>query len=141
VRQQLRVDVQLADAPRDELGELAAEVEDDDGRAVVRIRRGGPILGRTLRGRRLERRLQVGLDLGVVGGEDPVAGVRLLTVDRLATVPGFAGRLRRRQMSPSVSFRAVYPGRSGEGGRGWRTGRRRGAAAQVLRIASAAISK
>ena len=34
VRQQLRVDVELADAPRDELRELAAEVEDDDGLAV-----------------------------------------------------------------------------------------------------------
>ncbi len=44
VRQQLRVDVELADAPRDELGELAAEVEDDDGLAVVggRPRRGDP---------------------------------------------------------------------------------------------------
>ena len=30
VGQELRVDVQLADAARDELGELAAEVEDDD---------------------------------------------------------------------------------------------------------------
>ena len=41
VRQELRVDVELADAPRDELGELAAEVEDDDGLAVVGVGRAG----------------------------------------------------------------------------------------------------
>ena len=41
VGQELGVDVQLADAPRDELGELAAEVEDDDraGGAGPRRRR------------------------------------------------------------------------------------------------------
>ena len=74
--QQLGVDVQLAHAPRDELGELAAEVEHDDG---VRL------LGRlgldALRRRRVERLLEVGLDLGVVGGEHPMAGVRRLAVN------------------------------------------------------------
>ena len=44
VRQQLRVDVELADAARDELGELAAEVEDDDG---ARRRRGRRRPGRS----------------------------------------------------------------------------------------------
>ena len=84
VRQQLRVDVELAHAARDELGELAAEVEDDDGLAVVGVGRGGTIGGRAIRGGRLERGLEVGLDLGVVRGKDPVAGVRGLAVDGLA---------------------------------------------------------
>ena len=39
VREQLRVDVELADAPGDELRELAPEVEDDDRLAVDRGRR------------------------------------------------------------------------------------------------------
>ena len=74
--------MELADAAGDELGELAAEVEDDDGV-------GGPIVaGRSaaapLRGGRVERGLEVGLDLGVVGGEDAVAGVGRLAVDGLA---------------------------------------------------------
>ncbi len=43
VRQQLRVDIELAHASRDELGELAAEIEDDDGLAVVGVGRGGAI--------------------------------------------------------------------------------------------------
>ena len=84
VGQQLRVDIELADAARDELGELAAEVEDDDGLAVVGVGRGGAIGGRAIRGGRLERGLEVGLDLGVVRGKDPVAGVRGLAVDGLA---------------------------------------------------------
>ena len=45
VGQQLRVDVELADAARDQLGELAAEVEDGDGRRAGGGRRrpaGGP---------------------------------------------------------------------------------------------------
>ncbi len=84
VRQQLGVDVELADPARDQLGELAAEVEDDD-----RAGRGGPVavgpvVGGAVGGRGLERRLEVGLDLGVVRGEDPVTGVRRLAVDRLA---------------------------------------------------------
>ena len=48
-REQLRVDVELADATRDELGELAAEVEDDDGagrRAVGAGRTGRRASGR-----------------------------------------------------------------------------------------------
>ena len=44
VRQELAVDVELADAPGDELGELAAEVEDDDGLAILGI--GGGRAGR-----------------------------------------------------------------------------------------------
>ena len=39
-----RVDVELADAPRDQLGELAAEVEDDDGPGGGRGRRRGPVV-------------------------------------------------------------------------------------------------
>ncbi len=52
VRQQLGVDVELADAAADELGELAAEVEDDDGpvrraRLAAGDRAAGPVdLGR-----------------------------------------------------------------------------------------------
>ena len=93
VRQQLRVDVELADAPRDQLGELAAEVEDDDRRAVGRSAApAGPVVGRAVRGRGLERGLEVGLDLGVVGGEDAVAGVGRLAVDGLAALAGLVGR-------------------------------------------------
>ena len=44
VREELGVDVELADAPGDELGELAAEVEDDDGLAVLGV--GGGRVGR-----------------------------------------------------------------------------------------------
>ena len=84
VRQQLRVDVELAHPARDQLRELAAEVEDDD--RAGRTGRGatGSVVGGAVRGRGLERRLEVGLHLGVVRGEDPVAGVRRLAVDRLA---------------------------------------------------------
>ena len=88
VRQQLGVDVQFADAPGDQLGELAAEVEDDDGRALLLVRGGRAIVGRAIRGRGFQRGLEIGLDLGVVGGQDPVTGVGLLAVDRLATLPG-----------------------------------------------------
>ena len=76
MRQQLGVDVQLPHAAGDQLGELAAEVEDDDG---VRL------LGRlgldALRRRRVERLLEVGLDLGVVRGENPMARICRLAVD------------------------------------------------------------
>ena len=82
VRQQLRVDVELADPTGDQLGELAAEIEDDDGLAVHRVAGAGLILARSLGGRCLERGLEIGLDLGVVRGEDPVARVRRLAVDR-----------------------------------------------------------
>jgi len=85
VRDQLGVDVQLADAPRDQLGELTSEVEDDD-----RIRLAGfrESRRRTVRRGRFEGGLEVRLDLGVVRGEDPMAGVGRLAVDGLAAVAG-----------------------------------------------------
>ena len=104
--QELGVDVQLADAAGDELGELAAEVQDDHrvrlaGRGAARDTGTGPILGRALRAGRLEGGLEVGLDLGVVGSQDPVAGVGGLTVDGLAPV----GLGRRRRLV--ARFRAL----------------------------------
>ena len=84
VRQELGVDVELADAARDQLGELAAEVEDDDGAGFGGRGAGRPVVTRAVGGRGLERGLEVGLDLGVVGGEDPVPGIRRLAVDGLA---------------------------------------------------------
>jgi hypothetical protein len=86
VRQQLRVDVQLADAAADQLGGLAAEVEDDD-----RVRLGGlvgrrAIVGRAFGSGGVEGGLQVSLDLGVIGGEDPMSGVGRLAMDRLAAL-------------------------------------------------------
>ena len=45
-----------------------------------------PVVGRAIRGRRLERRLEIGLDLGVVGGEDAMAGVGRVAVDGLAAL-------------------------------------------------------
>jgi hypothetical protein len=90
VRQELGVDVQLADATRDELGELAAEVEDGDGVGLL----GGLGLD-TQRGWRVERLLEVGLDLGVIGGEDAVAGVGRLPVDRAAPIRGLRTRFLR----------------------------------------------
>ena len=85
VRDQLGVDVQLADAPRDQLGELTSEVEDDD-----RIRLAGfrESRRRTVRRGRFEGGLEVRLDLGVVRGEDPMAGVGRLAVDGLAALAG-----------------------------------------------------
>jgi hypothetical protein len=81
VRQELRVDIELPDAARDQLSELAAEVEDDDGvgvgRAVIRSS-----LGRG----RLERGLEVCLDLGVVRGQHAVAGVGSFAVNGLAAL-------------------------------------------------------
>ena len=44
VGQQLRIDVELADPPRDQLGELAAEVEDDDGAGRGRRVAVGPVV-------------------------------------------------------------------------------------------------
>ena len=88
VRQQLRVHVQLADAAGDELGKLAAEVENGDGPG----RGGGAFVGGSTLGRgRVERGLQVGLDLGVIGGQDAMPGVGRLAVDRLA--PGRHARV------------------------------------------------
>ena len=74
-REQLGVDVELPDPARDELRELAAEVQDGDG--VGGLVDGGrwPVRGVALRGGRVERDLEVRLDLGVVGREDTVARV------------------------------------------------------------------
>ena len=82
MRQELGVDVQLAHAPRDQLGELAAEVEHHD-----RVRLLGRLGRHPLRRSGVERLLEVGLDLGVVRGEDAVAGVGGLAVDRPAAIP------------------------------------------------------
>ncbi len=81
MRQELGVDVELAHAPRDQLGELAAEVEHDD-----RVRLLGRLGLDALRWSGVERLLEVRLDLGVVGGEHAVAGVRCLAVDRAAPI-------------------------------------------------------
>ena len=93
-RQQLRVDVELADAPGDQLGVLAAEVEDDDGvglgrrRLAARDARAGNVEVGTLGRRGVEGDLEVGLDLGVVGRQDAVTGVGGLAVDGLAAPAG-----------------------------------------------------
>ena len=77
MRQELGVHVQLADAPRDELGELAAEVEHRDRLGLL-----GSLGLDPLRRRGVECLLEVGLDLGVVGGEYTVSGVGRLAVNR-----------------------------------------------------------
>ena len=79
--------------------ELAAEVEHDD--AVGRLRRaadgGTVVLGRALRGGRVEGDLEIGLDLGIVGREHTVAGVGDLAVDGLAAfLPGLSAHRRVR---------------------------------------------
>lgn len=73
--QQLGVDVQLSDAAGDELRELRAEVEDDDRVGSFRGLRGAR------RRRSVQRLLEIGLDLDVVGGQDAMAGVGRLAVD------------------------------------------------------------
>ena len=83
MRQQLGVDVQLAHTASDELCELAAEVEDRD-----RLRLLGRLGLDPLRRWRVERLLEVRLDLGVVGREDAVAGVGGLAVDRPSSLGG-----------------------------------------------------
>ena len=75
--------MQLAHAAGDELGELAAEVEDRD-RLRLLGRLGLDPLGRW----RVEGLLEVGLDFGVVGCEDAVAGVGRLAVDRPSSLRG-----------------------------------------------------
>ena len=79
--------MQLSHATGDQLGELAAEVEDGDGAGLWDDGRGGrPILGRADRGRRVERHLEIGLHLGIVGREHAVARVGGLPVDGLAAI-------------------------------------------------------
>ena len=81
VGQQFGVDVELAYAASDQLRELAAEVEDRDRS------RGGRDLGRgAIRGRRVERGLEIRLDLRVIGGKDTMPGIRRLAVDGLAAL-------------------------------------------------------
>jgi hypothetical protein len=63
------------------LSRLAAEVDDDH--VVRRLRL--VVLGAD-RWRRVERNLEIGLDLGVIRGKDTVAGVRGLAVDCLAAL-------------------------------------------------------
>src|SRR3954462_2679138 len=86
-RQELGVHIELPNAPRGQLGELAAEVEDDDRASGRACGAGGAVVGGTFGRGCLERGLEVGLDLGVVGGEDAVPGVGGLTVDGLAALP------------------------------------------------------
>ena len=96
MRQQLGVDVQLADAPRDQLRELAPEVQDDD-----RVRVLGRLGRDALRRRGVERLLEIGLDLGVVRGEDAVAGVCRLAMHG----PPSIGRLGVALLAQSGSVR------------------------------------
>jgi hypothetical protein len=83
--------MELAHAAGDELGELAAEVEDHDRVGLFRLWRAGgagtgAVLCRALGRRRVERHLEVGLDLGVVRRENAMAGVGRLAMDGLAAL-------------------------------------------------------
>ncbi len=73
--QQLGVDVELPDPASDELRELAAEVEDGDGAGGLVGTRDGLVTPVPIRGGRVERDLEIRLDLGVVGCQDPVPRV------------------------------------------------------------------
>ena len=97
--QQLGVDVELAHASRDQLGELAPEVEDRHGVGLFR-----GLGGDALRRRRVEGLLEVRLDLGVVWGEDAVPRIRGLAVDR----PSALGLLWLR-VAQSRSVRRCWP--------------------------------
>ena len=81
--------MELADAARDQLGELAAEIEhgDEGMRLTCRV-----VARRPLRTRGMERGLEIRLHLGVVGSKDAVAGIRRLAVDR----PAFTRHARSR---------------------------------------------
>ena len=85
--QEFAVDIEFADPSRDELGELAAEVEDHDGLAILGVGGGGTVIRRSVRAGGLQRRFEVGLHLGIVRGQDAMAGVGRLTVNGLATLP------------------------------------------------------
>ena len=92
VREQLRVDVELADAPRDQLGELAAEIEDDDRAGFG----AGAVLARCAVGcRRMERGLEIGLDLRIVRSEHAMAGIGCFAVDCFASLLRRGRRVRR----------------------------------------------
>ena len=86
--------MELADAAGNELGQLAAEVEDDDrvglGRARLPAGNGSPgtIDLRTLGRPGVEGDFEVGLDLGVVRGKHAVARVGGLPVDGRAALSG-----------------------------------------------------
>ncbi|MBP1705305.1 MAG: Bacterial Ig-like domain (group 3), partial [Chloroflexi bacterium] len=96
-RQKLGVDVELAHAAGDELCVLAAEVENDDGvgngagldRGFVAPvdRAAGDVRLRSLGSGCVEGDLQVRLDLGVVGGQHAVPGVRRLAMHGPAALP------------------------------------------------------
>ena len=125
VGQELRVDVELADAAGDELGELAAEIEDRDGAVRRPVSARWAVVGGALGGGRLEGGLEVCLDLGVVRSEDSVAGVGRLAVDGLP-----ASRRRRcvrvaqstSRLDPPIPDRAGIKctGRRPAGSRVWR---------------------
>ena len=80
-RDQLRVDVQLADAAGNQLRRLTAEIDDDHVVRSLRLF----VLGAD-RWRRVERNLEICLDLGIVRGKDTVAGVGGLAMDCLAAL-------------------------------------------------------
>ena len=90
--QELRVDMQLPDAPRNQLRVLAPKVEDHDGvgLAPAALPTGDGPTGAVDRGAfgrgRIERGLEVGLHLRVVRGEDTMAGVGELSVNGLAAL-------------------------------------------------------
>ena len=107
VRKELGIDVELAHSAGDQLGELAAEVEHDHGRSSGGSRTRGSIVGGSVWSGRLERGLEVGLDLGVVGGEHAVAGIGRLAVDRLAALPGFRARVAQLARFLSVASAIV----------------------------------
>src|SRR5664280_310144 len=90
--QELRVDMQLPDAPRDQLRVLAAEVEDHDGvrLTAAALPTGDGPTGAVDRGAfgrgRIERGLEVRLHIRVVRGEDAMAGVGELSVNGLSAL-------------------------------------------------------
>ena len=66
MREELRVDVELADAAGDQLGKLAAEVQDGDDAGLRYDGRGGRVIVRADGGRRVEGNLEIGLNLSIV---------------------------------------------------------------------------
>ena len=81
MRQELRVDVEFPNSTRDELGELAAEVQHGHGVRLFRC------LGRHAKGwRRVKCLLEVGLDFRIVRGEDAMARIGSLAMDGAAAL-------------------------------------------------------